>query len=400
MAFLRVEKKGYADYLRIVESFRNDKGKISQKTLVNLGKIQSYSPEALKGIGEKLYLLGGGQPSALQGKPTREYGSFSYGFVFSYARLLDRLLGRRVRNYKTLFRSLVVLLSARHQSPEAARVMHRHLLPDREKHDYLGKALRQVGKLHRSLPGAENSSRGDPGGGASHCLLLKTGYEGQAPVIALYLDSTLTRIKGFEIISDKCHSCKFDAIIETLRAGGTECGESSIVFGNPDVDLLRGAGGSGRDSIRFYFCEGTSADASVAETNENECWKAKRLRELFTSAMSLFSEARHYTGNRRTIMSSTREVYQTACYAHAALQLECSFLDAMADGDFAGGNWRGLLDRLQLGIIDMNNELCYVRTSMDEAQMALFRKLDIDPPPLVFCGEELTKWLHPYSEIK
>ena len=59
MAFLKIEKKTSGNYLRIVESYRQD-GKTKHKTLHSLGKVEDYTPEQLRSIGLKLYELGGG----------------------------------------------------------------------------------------------------------------------------------------------------------------------------------------------------------------------------------------------------------------------------------------------------------------------------------------------------
>ena len=48
MSFIRVEKKKSGNYLRILESYRDERGKNTHRTLHNLGKVEDYSPEQLK----------------------------------------------------------------------------------------------------------------------------------------------------------------------------------------------------------------------------------------------------------------------------------------------------------------------------------------------------------------
>jgi hypothetical protein len=59
MPFLRVEKKKSDNYIRILESYRNDDGKSTHRILYSLGKVEDYTPEQLRSRGIKLYELGG-----------------------------------------------------------------------------------------------------------------------------------------------------------------------------------------------------------------------------------------------------------------------------------------------------------------------------------------------------
>ena len=61
MPFLRVEKKKSGNYIRILESYRNDEGKSTHRILYSLGKVEDYTPEQLRSQGIKLYELGGGE---------------------------------------------------------------------------------------------------------------------------------------------------------------------------------------------------------------------------------------------------------------------------------------------------------------------------------------------------
>lgn len=80
MAFQRVENKKSGQYLRIVESYRDESGKSKQRVLYSLGKVADYTPEQLKRIGTKLYELGGGKLKELLGISTAEKARYSYGY--------------------------------------------------------------------------------------------------------------------------------------------------------------------------------------------------------------------------------------------------------------------------------------------------------------------------------
>ncbi len=58
MPFLRIEKKTSGTYLRILESYRDNEGKSTNRILYSLGKLEDYSPEQLRRIGIKLFELG------------------------------------------------------------------------------------------------------------------------------------------------------------------------------------------------------------------------------------------------------------------------------------------------------------------------------------------------------
>ncbi len=88
MAFLRIEKKKSGQYLRIVESYRDEKGVSRHRILYALGKVEDYTPEQLKRIGFKLYELGGGNLKDLLGITTAEKARFNYGFYQLYSKAL------------------------------------------------------------------------------------------------------------------------------------------------------------------------------------------------------------------------------------------------------------------------------------------------------------------------
>ena len=88
MAFLRKDKKANGTYLRIVQSYRSEDGKSKHRTLYNLGKVEDYSSDALKKIGQSLYELGGGSIEELQSKQLREICRYYYGFPLIVKKLL------------------------------------------------------------------------------------------------------------------------------------------------------------------------------------------------------------------------------------------------------------------------------------------------------------------------
>ncbi len=104
MAFLRVEKKKSGRYLRILEAYRQD-GKTRHRVVASLGKVEDYSPEMLKRIGERLYELGGGNLKDLLGEEARELARYNYGFVEASIKGLshyglDRALQRIGKKHK------------------------------------------------------------------------------------------------------------------------------------------------------------------------------------------------------------------------------------------------------------------------------------------------------------
>lgn len=89
MPFLRVEKKSSGTYLRILESYRNDQGKPTHRTLHSLGKVEDYSPEQLRRIGIKLYELGGGELKSFLKGEINELGRYNYGYQQVYSKAME-----------------------------------------------------------------------------------------------------------------------------------------------------------------------------------------------------------------------------------------------------------------------------------------------------------------------
>ena len=108
MAFLRVENKKSGSYMRIVESYRDERGVSRQRVLYNLGKADDYTPDQLQRIGSRLYELGGGDLKELLGITTAEKARFNYGFYQVYASALThyglpRIFNRISNKHKLQF---------------------------------------------------------------------------------------------------------------------------------------------------------------------------------------------------------------------------------------------------------------------------------------------------------
>ncbi len=91
MPFLRVEKKKSGNYLRILESYRNDDGKSTHRILYSLGKIEDYTPEQLRSIGIKLFEFGGGQVKELIQGSIEEVGRYNYGYQINIWQIVSLL---------------------------------------------------------------------------------------------------------------------------------------------------------------------------------------------------------------------------------------------------------------------------------------------------------------------
>lgn len=124
MAFIRIEKKKSGNYIRVIESYRED-GKSKHRIVASLGKQSDYTPEMLQRMGEKLYLLGGGELKDLLKKETKELGRFNYGFYqVTYAAMCHFNLDKYFRAYAKksrvsfdLFNTIQLLIAERLESP-------------------------------------------------------------------------------------------------------------------------------------------------------------------------------------------------------------------------------------------------------------------------------------------
>lgn len=152
MAFLRVENKKSGNYLRIIETYRENT-KVKHKVLYNLGKVEDYKPETLKRMGMRLYQLGGGDLKKLLGESMHEIDRYNYGFyqvyskVFSYYSL-DKLITRIERNHSlefSLYDAVILMLLERLNDPVSK------LGNFNNQADYLGIQQVALHHLYRSL---------------------------------------------------------------------------------------------------------------------------------------------------------------------------------------------------------------------------------------------------------
>jgi hypothetical protein len=88
MAFIRKEIKKSGTYLRFVESYRDQQGVSRHRTLFNLGRADSYSPESLKKMGQVLYELGGVTLQELESRQLKEKDLYNYGFPIVVEKLM------------------------------------------------------------------------------------------------------------------------------------------------------------------------------------------------------------------------------------------------------------------------------------------------------------------------
>jgi hypothetical protein len=125
MPFLRVEKKSSGTYLRILESYRNDEGKSTNRILYSLGKVEDYTPEQLRRIGVKLFELGGGEVKALLQGDLEELGRFNYGYQQVYGKALQhyglkdifRRIEKKNKLQFSLYNSVFLMLIERLAEP-------------------------------------------------------------------------------------------------------------------------------------------------------------------------------------------------------------------------------------------------------------------------------------------
>jgi len=152
MAFFRVERKKSGSYIRLVETFRQE-GKVKHRIIASLGKLEDYSEETLKRLGEKLYLLGGGDLQDLVAKDFSEEKRLNYGFVqavdkglkhFGLAPILERIAGQKKLSY-SLYDVVRLLLCERLSTPcSKLRSFH-------QQEDYLGLEPVSLHHIYRSL---------------------------------------------------------------------------------------------------------------------------------------------------------------------------------------------------------------------------------------------------------
>jgi len=89
--FVRVTKSKNHEYVKIVHSYRED-GKIKQKVVANLGKLEELSQKEIENIASKLLLLVNSNKALTQEKNIpnlEELDRYNYGYVI-YKRLWNR----------------------------------------------------------------------------------------------------------------------------------------------------------------------------------------------------------------------------------------------------------------------------------------------------------------------
>ena len=153
MAFLRVEHKKSGNYLRIVESYRDESGVSRHRILYTLGKVEHYTPDQLKRIGCKLYELGGGNIKDLLGITTVEKARYNYGFFQVYSQAfkhfgLPRTFKKIMTRHKLQFdiqNAVLLLILERLQDPCSKRSSYFNQM------EYVGIQAVSLQHLYRTL---------------------------------------------------------------------------------------------------------------------------------------------------------------------------------------------------------------------------------------------------------
>ena len=115
--------------MRILESFRNEAGKSTNRILYSLGKVEDYTPEQLRRIGIKLFELGGGEIKTLLQGELEETGRFNYGYQQVYGKALQhygladifRRIEKKSKLQFNLYNSVFLMLIERLQDPCSKR---------------------------------------------------------------------------------------------------------------------------------------------------------------------------------------------------------------------------------------------------------------------------------------
>lgn len=152
MAFLRVEKKSSGTYLRLVETYREDK-LVKHRTLYTLGKLEDFKPQQLEALGQKFIELSGYSLEKPLTDQVEELGRHNYGFPLIVVGLLrkmgmDTVMKRFERGHKlsySLFDCLTLMLCNRLQSPESKRGIYL------EQSNYIGLPSVNLQHMYRSL---------------------------------------------------------------------------------------------------------------------------------------------------------------------------------------------------------------------------------------------------------
>ncbi len=129
MSYLKVERKSSGNYLRILESYRNEQGMPTSRILYSLGKVEDYTPEQLRKMGIKLFELGGGEVKALLQGDLAEVGRYNYGYQQIYGKALEhygltdvlRRIEKKSKLQFSLYNSVFLMLLERLQQPCSKR---------------------------------------------------------------------------------------------------------------------------------------------------------------------------------------------------------------------------------------------------------------------------------------
>jgi transposase len=152
MAYLRIDRKGSGNFLRIVENKRVN-GKVLQSTLYSLGKVEDYTPAMLKRLGERFYELGGGDVRELLEGALQELGRYNYGYFLIYQKLLkyyqlDKVFRRIQFKSKLTFNlcnAVMLMLIERLSDPCSKLSNYKH------QQEYLGIEAVNLQHLYRIL---------------------------------------------------------------------------------------------------------------------------------------------------------------------------------------------------------------------------------------------------------
>lgn len=153
MPSIIIDKKQSGQYIRIVESFRDESGRPKTKTLYSLGRVDSFPAGSLKRMGERLFELGGGDLKQLVSEAAQEEGRFNYGYPLVYGkilahygleRLFDRITKKKKLSY-SLSKAVLLMLCERLSDPASKRANYFN------QQDYLGFPNLSLHHLYRAL---------------------------------------------------------------------------------------------------------------------------------------------------------------------------------------------------------------------------------------------------------
>lgn len=88
MAFLKIDKKKTGNYLRFVESYKEN-GVSKHRTLCSLGKVEDYNVEELENFGKRFLELAGKTVEDAVLSAFSELGRYNYGYVVTINKLWD-----------------------------------------------------------------------------------------------------------------------------------------------------------------------------------------------------------------------------------------------------------------------------------------------------------------------